>query len=358
MLNGKHILIENTPGLGDLIMLTPTLRKLKELYPRCRLSVVSYGNNLPLVERLTYVDDVFGIWKGRLLGRFRPAVHFPSLDWCIFTTWQPQLAMLARLLRVPHRAGVVRRGKESRCGFHHILPGDDFNSKDGQSKAAILARQVFGALEIQADIDEACDVSLPNSSEEARTEKLLAAGGIKMEGGYAAVAPFGNTSRSLPIRLVESTVRYVHEKYGIPSVLVNGKKTKEAEGLCSRLPTGWIYDASGQTTIMEMASILRNAKMVLATDSGPMHISCAFGTPTVAVFSSGNWRCYAPRRNCRIVTLDLPCSPCDRETAERCGTQACIRDITTEMVTHEIDACMNGPEVLFFPSGWEDRLSI
>ncbi len=50
MLNGKHILIANTPGKGDLLMLTPALRRLKELYPRCVLSVVLYERNFPLVD--------------------------------------------------------------------------------------------------------------------------------------------------------------------------------------------------------------------------------------------------------------------------------------------------------------------
>ncbi len=65
MLNGQHILIENTPGIGDLLMLTPVLRRLKQLFPHCVLSVVSYAGNLPLVERLPYVDAVYGIEKGK-----------------------------------------------------------------------------------------------------------------------------------------------------------------------------------------------------------------------------------------------------------------------------------------------------
>lgn len=123
MLNGKRILIANTPGLGDLIMLTPSLRVLKAMYPRCVLSVVSYEKNLPVVERLPYVDKTYGIVKGKFLGRFRPAVHFGSQDYVIFTTWQPQLAVLAWLLGVPYRAGVykemsIRGGSGS---FHVVL---------------------------------------------------------------------------------------------------------------------------------------------------------------------------------------------------------------------------------------------
>ena len=340
MLNGKHILIANMPGIGDLLMLTPVLRRLKELYPRCVLSVVSYAGNLPLVERLPYVDAVYGIEKGKFLGRFRPAAHFFSQDWCIFTTWNPQLAILARLFRVPHRAGVCKAGKEMRMGFQRILPPDIWDSKDGEFKAAFLARQVFSAIGIQDTIDEACDISKPSAEEKTFVTAMLAAKGVDVGHGYAVIAPFAKTARSLPLSLINSAVDYIYEKYDIPCVVVNGVRAKETEVLLDQISVGRLFDFSGETNLMELAALLQGAKLALATDSGPMHMACALGTPTVAVFSTGNWRQWAPKRNCHLITLDLLCSPCERETAERCPTQKCIRGITMDMLTKELDDCM------------------
>lgn len=340
MLNGKHILIANTPGIGDLLMLTPALRRLKELYPRCVLSVVSYAGNLPLVKRLPYVDAVYGIEKGKFLGRFRPAAHFFSQDWCIFTTWNPQLAILARLFRVPHRAGVCRAGKESCMGFHRILPSDIWDAKDGESKAAFLARQVFGAIGIREKIDEACDISAPSAGEKAAVMKLLAAKGLDIGCGYAVIAPFAKTARSLPVSLIGSAVDYIFETYGIPCVMVHGTRVEAAQALSDRIAVRRLFDVSGETNLMELAAVLQGAKVALATDSGPMHMACALGTPTVAVFSTGNWRQWAPKKNCHLVTLDLSCSPCEKETAEICQTQQCIRDITMDMLIEKLDVCM------------------
>lgn len=340
MLNGKHILIANTPGIGDLLMLTPVLRRLKELYPRCVLSVVSYAGNLPLVERLPYVDAVYGIEKGKFLGRFRPAVHFLSQDWCIFTTWNPQLAILARFFCVPHRAGVCRAGKESLMGFQHILPPDIWDAKDGESKAAFLARQVFGAIGIQEMIDEACDISAPSAKEQETVMAMLAAKGLDVARGYAVIAPFAKTARSLPVSLIGSVVDYIFETYGIPCIMVNGIRVKTSQDLLNRISMGRLFDVSGETNLMELAAVLQGAKLAVVTDSGPMHMACALGTPTVAVFSTGNWRQWAPKKNCHLVTLDLSCSPCEKETAEICQTQQCIRDITMDMLIEKLDVCM------------------
>lgn len=40
-LNGKNVLIESGGGIGDLIMFTPALRKLKEIYPDCCLTFLT-----------------------------------------------------------------------------------------------------------------------------------------------------------------------------------------------------------------------------------------------------------------------------------------------------------------------------
>lgn len=336
MLNGKQILIENTPGLGDLVMLTPTLRRLKELYPHCVLSVVSYVSNLPLVERLPYVDAVYAIERGKFLGRVYPALSFFHQDAVIFTAWQPQLALLAKLLRVSFRAGICREKYRQRNLFHHILPPDHFDAKDGEFKAAFLARQIFSALKIKAEIEEGCDISLPSNEECVRAKILLASKGFDPEQGYVVIAPFANTERSLPLRLVTEASQYIYERYGLSCVLVHGSKMQEIDESCKHLPQGILYNLAGETTLMEMAALLQGARMTLATDSGPMHMSCALGTETVAIFSSGNWRRYAPRCHCHLITLDMDCSPCSRESADDCKTHACMENITMDMIISSI----------------------
>lgn len=230
----------------------------------------------------------------------------------------------------------VNPEERRRPGFTIFCRQIHRDAKDGEFKAAFLARQIFGALDVEADIDEACDVSLPLEEEHIRIKTLLAGKGCDPARGYVVIAPFANTERSLPMRLVEKAARYIHEQYGISSVLVHGVGVKELDELCGRMPKGIIYNLAGETTLMEMTALLQGARMVLATDSGPMHIACALGTETVAIFSSGNWRRYVPRRHCHLITLDMDCAPCSRETAENCPTHACMEGISMDMIKEKI----------------------
>lgn len=335
MLSGKHILIENCPGLGDLIMVTPALRKIKEMYPDCVLSVVSYAWNLPIVERLPYVDHVYAIEKGKFLGHFRPAIAFPEQDYVVFTTWQPQLARMAWLVRVPNRAGVTKADGRGKGLFTAELPRDDFSGTE--HRALFLAKQIAAGLGIDLNVDGICDVSSPNKTETEGVKQLLKQMEKDVSRPFAVLAPFAKTARNIPVPLIIETVKYFHEKYGLDCVITHSEHMEEIDEVRRVLGTEGLYDISGKTNLMEMAALFKLASVAVVTDSGPMHVSCAVGTETVSVFSSGNYKQWNPMCHSHLVKLDCECSPCTRETAEECSSQRCIFGITPDMVKGKID---------------------
>jgi len=338
MLSGKHILIENCPGLGDLVMLTPALRRIKEFYPDCVLSVVSYANNLPLVDRLPYVDYVYAIEKGKFLGHFRPARAFPKQDYVIFTTWQPQLARMAWLLRVQNRAGVTKENGRGRGLFTKELPRDDFY--DTENKALFLAKQIAVGLGIDLNVDGICEVSQPDETEFDRVKQLLRDMGKDISRPFAVLAPFAKTARDIPVSLIIGIVKYLRKKYDLDCIITHSERMKEVDEVRREIGDKGLYDISGKTNLMEMVALFKLASVAVVTDSGPMHVSCAVGTETVSVFSSGNHRQWNPMCHSHLITLGCECSPCTRETAEECSSQKCILGITPKMVKEKIDEAM------------------
>ena len=84
MLAGKKILIGTANGVGDIITVTPALRRLKELCPDCKISFLTRDDRKDVIEGLPYVDQVLCIKRGRFLGRFRPLPELISQDIVIF----------------------------------------------------------------------------------------------------------------------------------------------------------------------------------------------------------------------------------------------------------------------------------
>ena len=68
-----------------------------------------------------------------------------------------------------------------------------------------------------------------------------------------------------------------------------------------------------QTTLVELIELLRRARLVVAADTGPLHLACAVGTPVVGIYGPTD-----PARNGpfalddRVVRRTPACAPCHR----------------------------------------------
>lgn len=54
------------------------------------------------------------------------------------------------------------------------------------------------------------------------------------------------------------------------------------------------YNLTGQTRLTELPALVRSARLVVANDSGPMHLAAAMGTDLVALFGPTDPRLYGP----------------------------------------------------------------
>ena len=53
----KHIIMSRFGGLGDMVMLTPLLRGIKQLYPEVKLTVVGNNNAKNFMNACPFVDE-------------------------------------------------------------------------------------------------------------------------------------------------------------------------------------------------------------------------------------------------------------------------------------------------------------
>ena len=94
---------------------------------------------------------------------------------------------------------------------------------------------------------------------------------------------------------------------------------------------------AGVPTLPELAAVLGELDVYVTSDTGPMHLAAAMGTPVVALFGPSDPNRYGPRApHERILRVDLPCSPCGqvRLPPVRCRGHVpdCMDGITVERV--------------------------
>ena len=97
---------------------------------------------------------------------------------------------------------------------------------------------------------------------------------------------------------------------------------------------------TGMLDLKTLAAVIQRCSVLLTNDSGPMHLATAVGTPAVAVFGPTHPKLgFAPSGpHDRVVTLDLPCSPCTLHGKVHCpySTRRCMEGIAAELVLREI----------------------
>ncbi|MBL8729950.1 MAG: glycosyltransferase family 9 protein [Planctomycetes bacterium] len=99
----------------------------------------------------------------------------------------------------------------------------------------------------------------------------------------------------------------------------------------------------GALGLLGMAGVLAECQVVVAADTGPLHLAAAAGARCVALFGPKDPRRYGPRAHGavrhEVLFHDVPCRPCRRRT---CVTPQCVLGIAvTEVeaaVRRQLDA--------------------
>ncbi len=122
-------------------------------------------------------------------------------------------------------------------------------------------------------------------------------------------------------------------------VVFTGRDKELLDKITSKMATNGI-NIGGQTTLLELAGVYENALAVITTDSGPMHLASAVGTPVIALFGPTDPLRTGPYgQGHTVIRTGLSCSPC---LLKKCATRQCMENITPEQVLEAVKKLVNG----------------
>jgi ADP-heptose:LPS heptosyltransferase len=99
-----------------------------------------------------------------------------------------------------------------------------------------------------------------------------------------------------------------------------------------------VIDLAGATSLPELVALFAEARLLVSNDTGPLHLACAVGTPTVSIFGPESPLLFGPRGpQHRVISRGLACSPClniynGRTVTCRFATTRCVAEIGVEQV--------------------------
>lgn len=355
----RRLLIRGVNWLGDAVMATPAMMRLREGFPHWHIALLTPAKladlwiDHPALDRTISFDPSESCWRiGRRLraGGFDLGLIFPNSIRSALELW---------LAGIPCRAGLAGRW---RTGFltHPIQPRPGIPCMKKRSVAAIrralvnpptsapppgAAHHIFHYLHLAASIGADPSPSPPSLRiSSGETAAVLGRFGLSLEPSSGACyvglnpgAEYGPAKR-WPAGRFADTVRQVSARARVHWLLFGGGSDRAAceEIACAieALKPGGaaMANLAGRTSLRELCVLLGACRALLTNDTGPMHVAAAVGTPVIVPFGStspaftGPGLPDDPRH--RLLRSAAPCAPCFRRT---CPIDTrCLREITAE----------------------------
>jgi len=336
-----NILIVKLSAVGDVIHTLPSLTALRKRYPEAHITWVVEEGASDLLAGHPCLDRVLVSRRKTWLGRLKKGRD-------VRRTLEEIKTFLAELRSRPYdlvidfhgllksAALVFLSAGKRRLGYDSLqeLSGLFYNEKifEDLGKHAVL--RYLDLVSYLGGDPRNPHFEIPeDENNRTRVEQLLRKSGLAPEQPFFALNPVAYWDTKLwDSEKFGELCRRINGEMGVPVILTGSRSDgilREIEAYCPRS-----INLGGKTTLKDLACLYRLAGLVITTDSGPMHLAAAVGTPTIALFGPTDPNRTGPfGKNHRVIRRDLPCSPC---FLKKCDRMACMKGITVQEVFESI----------------------
>jgi len=354
-MNFSRTLIIKPSSMGDIVQALPVLTALKEKRPGARVWWLVGKPFAGLLEGHPRLEGVIAFDRerfGRIAQSVSTAILFmrflKDLRRRRFTAVLDlqglfRSGLLALATGAPDRVG-LRSARELAALFYTVevpvpaspgrSPAVPGRSPDREMHA--VDRYMALAKHVGLDMPKSSD-HLPVAAEaRARARHALEAAGLEPGAPYLVVCAHARWQTKLwPRDRFVRVIDEVHRRVGARAVIIGDRAAAASAGQMVRASSSAPLDLAGRTTLKELVAVIAEARVMVANDSGPMHIAAAVGTPTVAIFgptSPARTGPYGPGH--RVVAGRAVCSPCYRRECPLGGSEAvrCLKNVSVEEV--------------------------
>lgn len=333
----ERILIVKLSSIGDVVMATPVARALREALPGSYIAWVVERKSADVVLGNPYLDDVI-VWdrlKGSSLPRFlrsaadlRRAMRGGKFDVCLDLQGLLRSACVCLLSGVKRRIGFSDGAEFCTCLYTDKLdPGDDPDLNAQQRNLNLLRPLGINSTDT--------DMLMPIGDDDREfAEAFIKDNGLADEKLVALVPATTQANKHWAPDAWSGLVDLLGERYNARGIVFGSKVDVPLATTIRDAAEHKPVISAGQTTLKQAGALMEKCRVVVAVDTGLLHIAVALDRPSVGLFGASAWRCFIRKDNFIPIARDFPCSPCRRHPT--CEDVDCMRAIKPEDVAEAV----------------------
>jgi lipopolysaccharide heptosyltransferase II len=332
----RNILAVRLDALGDVLMTTPALRALKESLPGRRITLLTSSGGAAVAPFVPEIDATIAYdapWvkaseprassgaDRAMIDRLRRAGFDAAVIFTVFSQNPLPAALLCCLADIPLRLAHCRENpyqlltnwipdpEPARTIRHEVRRQLDLVAAVGcrtddehlsfQVPQAARARVIRLLAEIELDRDRPCVVIHPGATAPSRrySPEHFAAAARELSRLHGTQIIYTGTERE------RDEIEYIRHRMGAPS-----------------------WSLAGRLNLGELGALLSVAPLLIANNTGPVHIAAAVGTPVVDLYALTNPQHTPWAVPHRVLSHDVPCKYCYKSVCPE-GHHDCLRRV-------------------------------
>ncbi len=301
----ERILVLQLKRIGDLILNLPALDALRAARPEAHITVIvadACGQLAPIVKA---ADEVLTYRRRKLNLAVWRKVTFSKYDIALDFTGSDRSILMGVLSRATEKITYAKLANKKRWRLRVFDKLSDASVRDLHTVEYHLA--LLRELGIDAPVSDPV-IDIPEETEHRVIRHLE---GLGLNEAFALIHP--GTARAEKYwpadRWAEVTDRL--RGHGLKVALTGSAgREEQAELFKVRAATNAeLVDLSGKFDLVELAAIIKHARIALGVDSAAMHLANAFTIPQVVLFGPTNPYHWGPRHHDARVMLSPHSEP-------------------------------------------------
>ncbi|MCU7489932.1 MAG: glycosyltransferase family 9 protein [Bacteroidota bacterium] len=321
----KKILCIKLRGIGDVILSTVVLDNLKKEFPEAKIDYLTEAPSKAALEGLPFLNEVLILDRKKGLSAILD-VRRKKYDLVLDFYTNPRTALITFLSGSRYRAGFPYKGRSYAYNLLGPAERDKFHAAD-------LHLQFLKNLDLASELRE-LHFSLGNGDIEFADNFFKT--NFKSNDFVVGLSPSGGwpSKKCDPVKFAEigdEIARRLSAKILIiwgPGDKIEAFRTKEL------MKTEVVM--APPTDIRQMGSLMKKCRMLIANDSGPMHMATALKVPVLSLHGPTNPRLQGPygERHEWIRLESLSCIGCNLLECPR--HHECFLELPVENVMKKV----------------------